>query len=1123
MCWLIQKMQPLVLIGCIAFAIMGAGLWATPQAEDFEFFEKKIRPVLVNRCYPCHGPQTEPMGGLRLDSRAGVLEGGSRGGPAIVPGEPEKSLLIWAISYKDPQLAMPPTGRLSEEQIENFIAWIGMGAPDPRIQEPSVKIEKKGLDLDGGRKFWSFQPVRDSSYPRVQRKNWPANELDAFIMAKLKEKSLSPSPPADRQTWIRRVTFGLIGLPPTPGEIKGFLADSSPDAFEKVMERLLASPHYGERWGRHWLDVVRFAETDGHEYDTNKLDAWRYRDYVIQAFNEDLPYDQFVREHLAGDLMLPGRFNRARWQFASPVATGFYWFGEILNSPVDSIQARADQVDNQIDVVSKAFLGLTVACARCHDHKFDPISTADYYSLSGTLHSTQFSEKCLDSPARVREITALRRKIGKINNRIRRLIWLAVARRPEDYGKYLLAAAELIPSTEGESSSRVEESAASRDLDSERLQVWVRYLKEARAEPAHVFYPFVTIADRLAETGPDSFTGALASVRSKLQAVADGLIPSFFGPEGSREPVVVYDNFEKSTFERWRITGQAFGKGPQHWVATEQGLRGYSGSGLASSFGGGSDKFVGSLTSREFLTPKRFVHVRMAGSAEGEKAREKAELRFTVVASGWKALHLTPDGNDRLQWKTIELTTERSRLCYLEIVDRSRDGHIVIDKIVFSDFEEPPIEYSRPHPHVASLLENSKLISLRALAKAYQVMFLREAQASQRNEARTFSTALLPTGKQEDALSHLDAREREQLLALQQQRAAIEESIPGSAFGMVSRDADPHNVRIHLRGNYRNLGEEVPRGRLEILSAEGSPPVTRGSGRRELAEWISSPSNPLTARVMVNRVWKHHFGQGIVRSPDNFGKMGDRPTHPKLLDYLASRFVESGWSVKALHRMVLSSNTYRMSNQVDPRAAQIDPQNKLLHHMPVRRLEGEAIRDSMLAVAGTLNRELYGPSIMPHISKYQEGRGKPDSGSLDGDGRRSIYVQVRRNFLTPMFLAFDYPLPISTIGKRSVSTVPSQSLIMMNNEFVALEAGEWSRRILARESETRRCVGQMYLAAFGRAPEEWELAGIERFLDEQRASYLALGGSKSAEEVNRNVWADLGHVLFNSTEFIYVR
>ena len=1104
----------------LAFLCAGGDAWA--QSGEMEFFEKKIRPVLVNQCYACHGPQEEPMGGLRLDSRAGVLKGGSRGS-AIVPGEPAKSLLIRAISYKDPHLAMPPTGKLSDEQVEDFIAWVRTGATDPRVQELSVKAEKKGLDLEAGRKFWSFQPVRDPSPPQVERRNWPANQLDAFILAKLEEKGIAPSPPADRRTWIRRVTFDLIGLPPTPDEIKDFLADESPDAFAKVVERLLASPHYGERWGRHWLDVVRFAETNGHEYDTNKLDAWRYRDYVIQAFNEDLPYDQFVREHVAGDLMPPRRLNRGGWQVASPVATGFYWFGEVLNSPVDSMQVRADQVDNQIDVMSKAFLGLTVACARCHDHKFDPIATADYYSLSGTLHSTRISEDCLDSPARAREIASLRRKIGKINDRIRRLVRPAVARRAQGLGKYLLAAGELIPSTEGESSSRAEEAAASQGLDAERLQAWVRYLEEARAEPAHLFYPFVSIADRLAETGPDSFADALAGVRSQLRAVSDASLPSFFGPEGSQEPVVVFDDFNHSTFEGWRIAGQAFGEGPQRRVAPQQGLRGDSGSGLASSFGGGSDTFVGSLTSRNFRTSKLFVHVRMAGSAEGEKKLEKAKLRFNVVASGWKTLHLTPDGSGRLQWKTIQMVLERGRLCYFEIVDRSRDGHIVIDKIVFSDSEDPPVESSRPHPRVTALLGNFQLTSLAALAEAYQAMFLQEAQAARRNQAGAFWTALLPTGKQEDASLHLDSRARKRLLALQQRRAALEESVPDSTFGMVSRDVDPRNVRIHLRGNYKNLGEEVPRGRLGILSEEGTPPVTRGSGRRELAEWISAASNPLTARVMVNRVWKHHFGQGIVRSPDNFGKTGDRPTHPALLDYLASRFVESGWSVKALHRMILLSSTYRMSSQVDPGAAQIDPQNRLLHHMPIRRLEAETIRDSMLAVAGTLNRKLYGPSMMPHISPYQEGRGKPDSGPLDGDGRRSIYVQVRRNFLTPMFLAFDYPLPISTIGRRSVSTVPSQPLIMMNNEFVVLEAGEWARRILALEGETHRRVGQMYLAAFGRAPQKREMAEIERFLDEQRASYLALGGSKSAEEVNRKVWGDLGHVLFNSTEFIYVR
>ncbi len=446
------------------FLLLPSLLFGTdPTPEQIEFFEKKIRPVLTEKCYPCHSARANPlMGGLRLDTREAVLKGGDRG-PAIVPGEPEKSLLIKAISYKDPQLRMPPTGKLSDEEIASFIAWVEMGAPDPRTGEPAsvVKVEKKGIDFDEGRKFWCFRPLLNSGLPRVKQKDWPRSPIDYFILGKLEENGLRPAPPADKRTWIRRVTFDLIGLPPTPQEIETFLTDNSSSACEKVVDRLLASAHYGERWGRHWLDLVRFAETNGHEYDNEKLDAWRYRDYVIRAFNDDLPYPRFVKEHIADDLIAEKRLNPQSDYWESPLGTNFYWFGEVLNSATDSIKSRADEVDNQIDVLSKTFLGLTVACARCHDHKFDPIPTTDYYALAGIMHSTGITEAIIDSPSRVQQIAAVRQKIVETNEEIRDLVRPAQITLAQQLRKYLLAAADLISSTtpETQRSSHIEELA----------------------------------------------------------------------------------------------------------------------------------------------------------------------------------------------------------------------------------------------------------------------------------------------------------------------------------------------------------------------------------------------------------------------------------------------------------------------------------------------------------------------------------------------------------------------------------------------------------------------------------------------------------------------------------------
>ncbi len=894
----------LLLISCVA-----ARAFAQIPADQLEFFEKKIRPVLAESCYACHSAKrVPPKGGLRLDTRDGVRKGGDSG-PAIVPGDPAASLLVKAVSYNDPDIRMPPNGKLGDNEIADLTAWVKMGAPDPRDDAPP-EPKKKSINFTEARKFWAFQPVKDPPPPAVKQKSWLVSPIDRFVLAKLEEKQLAPALPADKRTLIRRVTLDLIGLPPTPGDVANFLADTSPQAYAKVVDRLLASPHYGERWARHWLDLVRYAETNGHEFDNDKIDAWRYRDYVIRAFNQDLPYDQFAAEQIAGDLLPQKRLSLDGAYLESPIGTSIYWFGEILNSATDSVKSRADEVDNQIDVLSKTFLGLTVACARCHDHKFDPIPTADYYALAGVMHSTALNETVIDSPQRSSRIAVVR--------------------------------------------ARFEQPAG--------------HVVEAPPRPGEI----------------------------------------------------VFEDFQKPDFDGWRLAGQAFGTGPVR--------------GAADSFGG-SDQFMGSLTSKKFRMPKLFVHVKLAGSKGDTKLKELAPLRFTIVADGYKGNHLFPNGSDKFQWQTMRMTQHIGRMCYFEIVDRSATGHIAVAKIVFSDSEQPP-------------------------------------------------------------------RDEEQEVS--DYPSQIGQAVPASIFATVATDEDPHDVRIHIRGNHQTLGEVAPRRFLQVLAGEDQPPIRNGSGRLDLAEKIASPANPLTARVMVNRIWKHHFGYGLVRSTDNFGHTGDAPTHPELLDYLATRFIESGWSVKALQRMILLTSTYRMSSDENAAAAKADPQNKLLHRFNVQRLEAEAIRDSILAVSGSLDPTLFGPSVPPYISKYQDGRGKPVSGPLDGAGRRSIYIQVRRNFLTPMFLAFDYPLPISTIGRRSVSTVPSQALILMNDELLELESRQWARHVQAETGDPRLTVSIMYEAAFAREPQDWELAAALDFVKTQP-------------------WADLAHVLLNSAEFIYVR
>ncbi|MBC7924122.1 MAG: DUF1553 domain-containing protein, partial [Bryobacteraceae bacterium] len=730
-----------------------------------------------------------------------------------------------------------------------------------------------------------------------------------------------------------------------------FVEDGSPDAFAKVVDRLLASPRYGERWARHWLDLVRYAETNGHEYDNDKLEPWRYRDYVIRAFNDDVPYNQFVREHIAGDLLDTKRLRADGATWESPLGTTSLWFNEVLNSATDSVKSRADEVDNQIDVTTKAFLGLTVACARCHDHKFDPIPTADYYSLAGVLHSTELREATLDSPARLQRLQDLSARIRQLN----------------------------------------------RELES------------------------------LQSTQPTS--------------------PSVFEyrPEDK-----IFERFDASTFGKWIAQSVAFGNAPLQ--------------GAASSLAAGDNAFTGTLTSPKFRTgTELFLHVRIGGTQTDKKLKERGNLRFTSVCDGYKGQHLVPSGSAAPQWQTLRLTFERERTCYFEIVDRSREGHIVVDEIAFSSSEEPPKTTSQSDLTVA-----------------------------------TDSVSPDP---------HLTSK----LQSLRDEKARLAAQVEEPEFAMIAEDRDPHDVRLHIRGSHQNLGEEIPRQFLQVIAGEQQTPVRSGSGRLQIASALANPANPLTARVMVNRVWKHHFGNGIVRSADNFGRMGELPSHPELLDYLATRFVESGWSVKSLHRLMLLSSTYQMSSKINQAAMQIDPTNKLLHSMPVQRLEAEAIRDSMLAISGTLSPRMYGPGVSPYISSWQEGRGKPVSGPLDGEGRRSVYIQVRRNFLTPMFLAFDYPAPISAIGVRTVSTVPSQALVMMNNAFVAQQASLWAKKVIGEVSEPSQRVRHMYVSAFGRHAEAHEVEQILGFVTTQ------------TERPEAAVWADVGHVLMNSPEYIYVQ
>ena len=1082
---------------CAAVLFWGLHGAYAQSPQQIEFFEKNVRPLLAEKCYACHGADAAAMGGLRLDSKAGVRQGGSRGA-AVVPSDPDGSLLIRAVRYRSIDLRMPPTGKLAAEEIANLEAWVRMGAPDPREGGQPAQAAQEEIDMESGREFWSFQPVRDPEAPAAPGER---SAIDRFILAKLAAEGLRPAAEADRRTLLRRVTFDLTGLPPTPEEIDGFLADASPRAYEKVVERLLASPHYGERWGRHWLDLVRWAETNGHEFDNDKLDAWRYRDYVIDAFNSDLPYDRFLKEQIAGDLM-PQRTAADGTHVVNPIASGVFWLWEVLNSPTDSVKAEADRIDNQIDVISKAAQGLTVACARCHDHKFDPIPTADYYSLFGIFQSTHMSEKCIDSPRRAARIQAADRAIGGIQQDVRSRLQPALKRLASTAAARYLAAAPMIVSR------RPVTQPAAPAGSAEAMAAEIQY---ALTEPSHPLFLFAKVT----EPGSPDFAGRLDHMRREMREWAAKAERNH--PLWAERGDEVYDDFE-SGYAKWRASGAAFGAEPPRGVPPNLNLAGYAGQALASSFGNGADSLVGTLTTEKFRMPARFVHVRMAGAMYSPRDKEKAKVRFTVVADDHKSGHAMSDGSGRLQWRSIAMTKEYDRICYLEIVDRDRRGSMAVEQIVFSKSGAPPPIAGKPDERILAFLARGDIRSLQDLAQAYQRLAEDLAAAQKRTPAdEALLASLLGLRRLEDAAAALDDLETRRLEELFSYRNYVAENIPPSAFAMTSMDYKPADSPIHIRGNHKNPGATAPRRFLQVVSGGGRKPFVNGSGRLELAERIASSENPLTARVMVNRVWKHHFGKGIVATPDNFGKTGARPTHPDLLDHLATRFMRSGWSIKDLQRAIVLSGAYRQSSAASAEARKRDPANRRLSHMPVRRLEAEAIRDAVLAVAGTLDRRIGGPSVMPHISEFQDGRGKPLSGPLDGMGRRSVYIQARRNFLPPLLLAFDYPLPISTIGQRGVSAVPAQALMLLNNEFVNTQAARWAQREIEAHGRVEERIDDMYVRAFGREPLAAETARIRGFLAQQGR---ARGGADGDDPL---VWTDLAHALFNTSEFIFIR
>jgi Protein of unknown function (DUF1549)/Protein of unknown function (DUF1553)/Planctomycete cytochrome C/PA14 domain len=914
-----------------------------PSQAAIQLFELKVRPLLAENCFGCHG-EKKHKGGLRLDSLSGMLEGGDTS-PAIVPGHPEKSLLVKAINH-DGELKMPRGKKLQREQIDTLTQWIKMGAPWPG-GDKAVTARKGEFQIsDKDRAHWSFQPVQRPAVPKVNNASWVRNPIDAYILAKLEAKGLAPAPSASKQEIARRLYYDITGLPPTPQQVEAFVNDASSDAYEKLVDKLLSSPHYGEKWGRHWLDLVRFAETNSYERDNPKPNIWRYRDYVIRAFNEDKPYDQFLREQLAGDELYPDSADAL-------IATGFYRLGVWDDEPVDPKQARYDGLDDIIATLGQTCLGLTFDCARCHNHKIDPIAQKDYYKLVAFLHGINHYRG--GGPADVRPIG-----------------------------------------------------------DPKQQAAYQKVLKEFEEKRGKVQAQLTTIENE--------FRKLYKQNTNLVGSDLDELTYRFYRNAWKKLPD--FSQFKHE--DEGKLSKKLFDIGPRT---------------RNEAFGFVYEGFL--------IVPQDGKYKFYLDSDDGSRLSVDGKTIIT-----YDGIH----GMGKVQSKSVELKKGRLpiKLDYFQNVA----GFGLYVAWSGPGFEKRLL--SSPMSNDTTARDITDLISMegaRVLGeKRYDEWF---TLYKQMNLLRT--APKMPVDM---------------------------------ALCVVEVGSKVADTFVFIRGNPHVPGDKVEPGFPTVFNLP-DPPLpepkagAKSSGRRSiLANWIASKDNSLTARVMINRIWQHHFGRGIVRTPSDYGLQGSRPTHPELLDWLASEFVAKGWSMKAMHKIILTSNAYRMASRTDAKATELghklDTANDLFWRFDMRRLTAEEIRDSILAVSGNLNLKMYGPGVYPPIPKdvlagqSVPGRGWPTS-SPEEAARRSVYVHVKRSLLLPILDAFDFAEPDRTTPVRFTSIQPTQALSMINGEFMHLQAKIFANRLkLEAGNDTRALVRLAMYLATSRPPRD---ADIRRGVD----------------------------------------
>lgn len=993
--------------------------------SDADFFEKRIRPLLIEKCEGCHSStKGKTSGGLALDTQAGWGRGGDSG-TVIKPGKPEDSLLIKAVKYLDDGPQMPPKdkgGKLTEAQIADLVEWVRRGAFDPRTAVARIG----GMNADEARKWWAFQHVQISPPPAGA-----AQPIDAFLQAARQTAKVTPLGLADKRTLIRRATFDLTGLPPTPDEIHSFLTDESPEAFSRVVDRLLDSPAYGERWGRNWLDVARYADTAGDGADYPVREAGKYRDWVIRAFNKDQPFDEFLREQIAGDVI--ARTGPPELYADRVTATGFLAIGKRYGYSPSPDYQHLDFAD-VIDSVGRSVLGLSLGCARCHDHKYDPVTTEDYYALYGIMQSTKWAfpggeehKQPANFPPLVLPEEATRREQAKTAELAR--IDAAI--------------------------SRLKTERAT--LDGKSFAGGVDLALEGQPLGKPPAAPWLS-------AGPNS-------------VVADAQSPfAHIHPAGTR--------------------GVRMGTG----LKTD-GVRYVFEHGLRATPG----KQMHFTVDFRTVSPTDKTGAYRFYLGRGVIASQVLECSITpteiAIKNGtkWDVIRKPVLG----EWQTLRLTIDPDKRTYSGVVGTAQD---------LTAFQDIAIS-----PNWDGVLDTFICDGFGHVDAPAPVRDLDNVGLQETPFAAPGTGPVAPFVPPADSAERLKVVDGE-LAALNQQRATVAASVPYEVVYGVS-EGTPKNARVQKRGEPDKLGDEVPRRFLQILGGDPLPPEATGSGRLELANWLTRPGNPLTARVFVNRVWQWHFGRGLVPTSSDFGVRGDRPSHPELLDWLTSEFVTSGWKVKSLHRLIMRTQAYQLASDDDVANLQIDPENRWLWRYSRRALDAESIRDAMLAVSGKLDRSPAPSHPFPPTATWGFTIHRPFHAVYDSN-HRSVYLMVQRNRRHPFLALFDAADPNQSVAERLPTTTPTQSLFLMNAPFVHEQSEAFARRILTATADEGGRVRFAMESACGRIATPEEITAAAAFLNDYRQKLN--GRSPAVTEPDVAAWSALARVLMTSNSFLYV-